>query len=231
MNRLVLIVLFAFISITTLQAQEFKFGLKGGVNKTFGGQITGIQSSPIYTGDTFNAEGEIGFHGGLWTELGFGKFFIRPEVMYSKLESRFEFPVSPSIYNVDLLSVPFLVGYNIWGPIDIYAGPAYNKILDARLEGTEPLADPPLIIVQNFPLSAQIGAKAEFGAFGIDVRYDRTLATPETQTIDIVNSDYGINRATFDDARLHQLIVSLTIKIWDSENAGKKRRRGGSCYF
>ena len=231
MNRLVLLVFFALFSITALQAQEFKFGLKGGINKTFGGQITGIQSTNQYTGDTFNAEGEIGFHGGLWAELGFGKFFIRPEVMYSKLESRFDFPARPSIYNVDLLSVPFLVGYNVWGPIDIYAGPAYNKIMDARLQGTEPITDPPLIVVQNFPLSAQIGAKAEFGAFGIDVRYDRTLATAESQTIDIVNSDYGINRATFDDARLHQLIVSLTIKIWDSENAGKKRRRGGNCYF
>jgi len=231
MNRLVLLVFFAFFSLTALQAQEFKFGLKGGINKTFGGQITGIASTNQYTGDTFNAEGEIGFHGGLWAELGFGRFFLRPEVMYSKLESRFDFPRRPSIYNVDLLSVPFLVGYNVWGPIDIYAGPAYNRIMDARLQGTEPIDNPPLIVVQNFPLSAQIGAKAEFGAFGIDVRYDRTLATAEPQGIDIVNSEYGINRATFDDARLHQLIVSLTIKLWDTENAGKKRRRGGNCYF
>src|SRR5699024_6036484 len=128
MNRLVLIVLFAFISITTLQAQEFKFGLKGGINKTFGGQITGRDSGiPLeYTSVTCAGEVEIAFHGGLWAELGIGKFFIRPEVMYSKLESRFDFPQGPSIYNVDLLSVPVLVGYNIWGPIDIYAGPAYN---------------------------------------------------------------------------------------------------------
>ncbi len=222
---------FVVFSLTALQAQEFKFGLKAGINKTFGGQITGIQSSPIYTGDTFNAEGEIGFHGGIWTQLSFGRFFLRPEVMYSQLESRFDFPRRPSIYDVDLLSVPFLVGYNVWGPIDIYAGPAYNNILDARLQGTEPLDNPPLIVVQNFPLSAQAGIKAEFGAFGIDVRYDRTLATEESQTIDIVNSEFGINRATFDDARLHQLIVSLTIKIWDSETAGQRRRRGGSCYF
>ena len=231
MNRLVLIVFFALFSFTALQAQEFKFGLKGGINKTFGGQITGIQSTPIYTGDTFNAVGEIGFHGGLWTQLSFGKFFLRPEVMYSKLESRFDFPNRPSIYNVDLLSVPFLVGYKVWGPVDIYGGPSYNKIMDARLQGTQPEDDPPLIVVQNFPLSAQVGVKAEFGAFGIDVRYDHTLATEESQEVDIVNSTYGINRATFDDARLNQIIVSLTIKIWDSETAGQRRRRGGSCYF
>ncbi len=231
MNKLIIVVFLSLFSVTAIQAQEFKFGLKGGINKTFGGQITGIQSSPIYTGDTFNAEGEIGFHGGLWTELSFGKFFLRPEVMYSKLESRFDFPRRPAIYNVDLLSVPFLIGYNVWGPIDIYVGPAYNKVMDARLQGTEPLDNPPLIVVQNFPLSAQAGIKAEFGAFGIDVRYDHSLATEEPQTVDILNSEYGINRATFDDARLNQIIVSLTIKIWDSETAGQRRRRGGSCYF
>lgn len=231
MNKLVGIILIAFFSLNTVQAQEFKFGVKGGLNKTFGGQITGIQSSSIYTGDTFNAEGEIGFHGGVWTQLSFGKFFIRPEVVYSKLESRFDFPNRPAIYNVDELSVPFLVGYNVWGPLDIYAGPAYKKIMDARMEGTEPLDNPPLIVVQNFPLSAQIGAKVEFGSFGLDVRYDRSMATEEAQTIDIVNSTYGINRATFDDARLHQVIVSLTVKLFDTENAGKRRRKGGSCYF
>lgn len=232
MNRLIIIILISLGGFHTgVQAQEFKFGLKGGVNKTYGGQITGIASTPVYTDDTFNAEGEIGFHGGAWVQLNFGRFFLRPEVVYSKLESRFDFPVSPAIYNVDELSVPFLVGYNIWGPLDIYAGPAYKKIMDARLEGTEPTDNPPLIVVQNFPLAAQIGAKVEFGSFGIDVRYDRTLATEETQGVDIVNSDYGINRANFDDARLNQIIVSLTIKLFDSENAGKKRRRGGSCYF
>lgn len=231
MNKIVGIILLAFFSVTAVQAQEFKFGVKGGLNKTFGGQVTGIQSSQIYTGDTFNAEGEIGFHGGVWTQLSFGRFFIRPEVAYSKLESRFDFPNRPAIYNVDELSVPFLVGFNVWGPLDIYAGPAYKKIIDARLEGTEPLDNPPLIVVQNFPLSAQVGAKVEFGSFGLDVRYDHSLASEEAQGIDIVNSTYGINRATFDDARLHQVIVSLTIKLFDTENAGKRRRKGGSCYF
>lgn len=196
-----------------------------------GGEITGIASTPMYPDDTYNAEGEIGFHGGIWTQLSFGRFFLRPEVMYSVLESRFDFPRNPAIYNIDLLSVPFLAGYNVIGPLDIYAGPVYNKVIDARLEGTEPTTDPPLIVVQNFPLSAQIGAKVEFGSFGLDIRYDHTLATPEVQSLDILFSEYGVNRATFDDARVNQIIVSLTLKLFDSENAGKKRRRGGSCYF
>jgi hypothetical protein len=230
MNRFFIIVLLCLGSFqSTIQAQEFKFGVKGGVNKTFGGQLTGIASTAQYTGDTFNAEGEIGFHGGLWTQLSFGRFFIRPEVVYSKLESRFDFPRRPAIYAVDELSVPFLVGFNIWGPLDVYAGPAYKKVIESSLEGTEPPDQ--TIVVQNFPLSAQAGVKVEFGSFGLDVRYDHSLATEENQGVDIVNSVYGVNLANFEDARLHQLIVSLTIKLWDTENKDKRRRRGGSCYF
>lgn len=230
MNKLFVVTLIFLGSLlSTVQAQEFSVGLKGGINKTFGGQLTGIQSAPIYTDETFNAEGEIGFHGGLWTQLSFGKFFIRPEVMYSKLESRFDFPNRPAIYAVDMISVPVVAGYNILGPLDIYAGAAYQDITSSNLEGNEP-ADQS-IVVQNTPIAALAGAKVEFGSFGLDVRYSHSLATAENQTVDIINSVYGVNRANFEDARLHQLIVSLTIKLWDSENAGKRRRRGGSCYF
>ena len=232
MNKLVGIIFLAFISVTAVQAQEFKIGVKGGLNKTFGGQITGAPALALgYPGGTYNAEGEIGFHGGIWTQLSFGRFFIRPEVVYSKLESRFDFATQPALYNVDLLSVPFLVGYNVWGPLDIYAGPSYNKILDARLEGNQPLNDSPLIVVQNFPLSAQVGAKVEFGSFGLDIRYDHSLATEDPQSVDIFFSDWGVDRGTFDDSRFRVLSVSLTIKLFDTENVGKRRRKGGSCYF
>ena len=236
MNKIVGIILLAFFSVTAVQAQEFKFGVKGGLNKTFGGEITGIPSSPGYTGETFYGEGEIGFHGGVWTQLSFGRFFIRPEVVYAKLKSRFDFPQGPSLYEVDELSVPFLVGFNVWGPLDIYAGPAYKKIIDSPMENLEPLADPPHVVVQNFPLSAQLGAKIEFGSFGLDIRYDHSLATAEDQIVDFVSggpniSNPTMNRATINDSRLHQVIVSLTIKLFDTENAGKRRRKGGSCYF
>jgi len=239
MNKtlLALLICIAGIQTAVLQAQEFQVGLKGGINKTFGGEITGIASTPDYTDETFNAEGEIGFHGGIWTQVNFGKFFIRPEIVYSKLKSRFDFPQGPALYEVEELSVPVLVGYNIFGPIDIYAGAAYKNIMDATIERLEPITDPPQVVVQNSPFSAQIGVKVEFGSFGLDIRYDRTLATKEPQVnMDFVsdNSNFDIpvlNRADIDDARLNQLIVSLTVKLFDSENAGKKRRRGGNCYF
>lgn len=101
------------------------------------------------------------------------------------------------------------------------------------MEGTEPPDQ--VIVAQNTPLAGMVGIKAGFGRFEVDLRYDRSLSTAETQDIDIVNTTsggtqgYGINKAYFEDARLNQIMLSLSFKIFDSEaNAG--RRRGG-CYF
>ena len=238
MNKTLLALLICFAGFQTpvLQAQEFQVGLKGGINKTFGGEIKGIPSTPDYTNETFNAEGEIGYHGGGWVQVNFGKFFIRPEVVYSKLESRFDFPQGSSLFEVEEFSAPLLIGYNIYGPLDIYGGVAYKNIISSTIERLQPITDPPQVTIQNTPLSAQIGAKVEFGSFGLDVRYDYSLSSAEPYDVDFVSDNAlfvipTINRATIIDARLNQIIVSLTIKLWDSENAGKKRRRGGNCYF
>ena len=233
-----LFICFLAFNASLIHAQEFAIGLKGGINKTFGGEITGIDSGlPLeYTSETFTAEGEIGFHGGIWTQVDFGKFFIRPEVVYSKLESRFDFPQGPTLYEIEELSVPVLIGYNIFGPLDIYAGAAYKKILDSSIERLEPLNDPPRVVAQNIPFSAQIGAKVEFGSFGLDIRYDRTLSTKESYgpvDFESRSAEFSVpvmNRAIMEDLRLGQLIASLTVKLFDTANKGK-RRRGGNCYF
>lgn len=233
-----LFICFLAVHATLLHAQEFSIGLKGGGNKTYGGIITGDDAEiPIeYTSDTFTAEGEIGIHGGIWTQIYLGKFFIRPEIVFSMLKSRFDFPQGPRLYEVEELSIPVLVGYNIYGPVDIYAGLAYKNILDATLEGNEPIADTPQIVVQDTPLSAQIGAKVEFGNFGLDVRYDQSLSTKKSQDVNILsnwyrNSDPVMDRGVMEDARLHQIIVSLTVKLFHSKNAGKRQRRGGKCSY
>lgn len=205
-------------------SQELSYGLKGGLNYTMGGQITGISSGGLYNDDTFEANGQIGFHGGAFLQVNFGNFFLRPEVVYSSLESEFDFPTRPSTYSVETFTVPLLLGYNIFGPLDIYAGPVYSNVLSSALMGNE---SDQAIVVQNTPINAQIGAKVEFGRFGIDVRYEHSLSTEEPQALDIVNSEYGVNRATFDDTRLNQVIVSLIFKIG---GPGLNVRRSRPCY-
>lgn len=228
MKKSFLLILLGLFSLTYTQAQEYSFGIKGGANYVMGGSITGISSGGTFFDGTVDADPEFGFHGGVFFQLKFGKFFIRPEAMYHSMETTFEFPSQPSTYSVEKLSIPLLFGYNVWGPIDVYAGPAYQNIMSSSLEGTEPPNQ--IIVAQNTPLAAQAGVKFNFGRFELDFRYDRTLASEETQRVDIVNSDYGINLADFTDSRLNQFLVSLSFKIGDSEsNPG--RRRGRGCYF
>lgn len=239
MNKLVIALLLSLtsLSVSQIHAQRFQIGLKGGINKTFGGLITGEDSGvpADYTSDTFEAEGEIGFHGGGWVQVNFGKFFIRPELVYSKLESRFDFPQGPSLFEVEEFSVPVLIGYNVYGPLDIYVGLAYKNIISSTIERLEPTDDPPQVTIQDTPASAQIGAKVEFGSFGLDVRYDYSLSSAQPYDVDFESNNASfsiptINLAKIEDLTLNQLIVSLTLKLWDSENKGK-RRKGGSCYF
>ena len=187
----------------------------------------------IYTVVLLNGDSKFKYHIGGFFELRFDKFLIRPEVIYSPMEVEFQFPTRPSTYSVEKVSVPLLFGYNVWGPIDIYAGPAYQKILDSSLEGTEPPGQ--TIVAQNTPLAAQAGIKAGFGRFELDLRYDRTLASKDNFPLDIVNTltpgtpGYGINKANFDDSRLNQILLSISFKIFDS--AANPGRRKGSCYF
>lgn len=227
MNKSFLLILFTVFCVSFAQAQDYSFGIKGGVNYAMGGEITGNSSGGIYNDDTFYAESNFGYHAGIFFQLKFGKFLVRPEVFYNYQETEFPFPSKPSVYTVERLTVPLLIGYNIWGPIDIYAGPAYQSIMDSTLDGTQPINQ--AIVVQNTPLSAEAGVKVNFGRFELDVRYDRNLSSKESQEVDIDNGEYGVNKAYFTDARLHQVLVSLSFKIGDSEK--KARRRGGNCYF
>lgn len=231
MKYLLSVALFLAASISAFSQTTFSYGLTGGINFPMGGQITGKESPP--NGDwseTIEGKGEISYHGGVFGQVNFGKLFIRPEIIYTSLKTTFEFPTQPSIYSVETFTIPLLVGYNIYGPIDVYLGPVYSNILDASLEGDE-YTDP--IVVQNTPLNAQIGAKVEFGRFGLDLRYERSLSTAEDQQRDIVEGygsvGYGANVINFDDARLNQVILSVIFKIGGPGlNEGRRSRR--PCY-
>ncbi|HEY9184943.1 MAG TPA: outer membrane beta-barrel protein [Salegentibacter sp.] len=230
MNKSFLPILIGLLCFSlSSNAQEYSFGVKGGGNYVMGGSITGKDPGGVgYFDGTIEADPEFGFHAGVFFQLKFGKFFIRPEAMYHTMSTTFEFPTQPSAYEVDKISIPLLFGYNIWGPIDIYAGPAYQNIMNSSLEGTEP--PDKVIVVQNTPLAAQAGVKVNFGRFEVDLRYDRTLASKELQFVDIDNGEYGVNDADFTDSRLNQVLLSIGFKIGDSEsNPG--RRRGKGCYF
>lgn len=206
-------------------SQEFTLGLKAGANYSLGGTITGIQASRPFGFNVSEAESKLGFHLGAFGQMNLGKFFIRPEVVYTSLVTEFPFFDQKAAYTIQKLDIPLLVGYNVWGPIEIFAGPVYTSIIDAQLEHEE-FANP--ITVQNTPINAQAGIKVEFGRFGIDLRYERNLSSPEYQRLDFNQGNIKvINEAEFNDPRLHQIILAVTFKI---AGPGLNERKGRPCY-
>ena len=232
MKYLFSVALFLAASISAFSQTTFEYGLKGGVSYTMGGEIEGYNSTLNYWQGVVEAEGGLGFHGGVFGQVNFGKFFVRPEVVYSSLTQEFPIPLREqnTEFKVQTFTIPLLFGYNIYGPLDLYAGPVYSNVIDARIDGAE---GDPLIVVQDTPLNAQIGAKVEFGRFGLDVRYEHSLSDAEVQQLDFDNEMFGgkqggANKADFNDATLDQIIVSLIFKIGGPGlNEGRRRR---PCY-
>lgn len=230
--------------ISWTSAQNFAYGLKAGTNFTNGGHITGesfIENEEYFywTGST-QAQSRAGFHGGGFLEIDFGDFFLRPEVVYTSLRSEFTFPNKSSMYSVEKLDLPLLLGYKIPDVFGLYAGPVYSPLFKNRLQYKEAtiideeqstwikgssLANP------DIPVNLQIGLTSDFSNFGVDLRYEYNLSQSNPERVDMLNSEIGrekggVNVATVEDAGLNQVILSITYKFGKEETS--KRRRGYS---
>tara|TARA_R100000935_G_C2823478_1_gene160997 strand:- start:29 stop:706 length:678 start_codon:yes stop_codon:yes gene_type:complete len=213
----ILIFLLSFSFFTTVNAQEYSLGIKAGLNYSLNNR-----GSEIVDGSgSFTANSQFGYGGGVFAEVDFNKFFIRPEIIYNHTNGEFPFAPNPSEYIVNKLSVPLLVGYTIYGPLDLYAGPAYQFLIERSLENTISSLD------QEYSnLALQYGAKMVLNRFELDLRYDFTFSSKHNEIINIPGS---ISNAYFDDGRLNQVIFSVNYKLFGSKI--EPVRKGGSCYF
>ena len=218
-------ILFSFNSFS----QDFMIGLKGGINIGHGGEIKGLTSGANYTGETYFSNPNEGFHGGIFGQYNLGKYFLRLEGLYSTVVTEFPFDARPAEYEMKKINVPLLFGYHVWGPIDAYLGPAYNSMIgNALLEGMETQGG--VVDISNNYLSANIGLKAHFGRFELDARYEYNFSSNEPYIIDMIESAYRINLASFENRRIHQFMISLAVGIFDSQYR-PQRSRGRGCYF
>lgn len=215
--RITVVILLLFIlSGHEVQSQEYSIGIKAGINYS----LNDNGSEVIRNSVQYSAESDFGYQAGAFLEINFGKLLLRPEVFLNKARGEFEFSESPSIYSLEKISLPLLLGYNVFGSFDIYAGPAYQFILDKEMDNTlAPLLD------DHSNLAAQIGFKIRFNRLELDLRYDFTFPSKDFQIVTFNNG----NRAYFDEGRLNQVMLSLNYKIFGS-NLSSGRRRGG-CYF
>jgi len=152
--------------ISFSEAQEIKLGIKGGLNFGATGDITTI------TNESFSAENRAGFHVGLLGQIKFSGIFIQPEVVFTQLSSEFTNGID-SNFNVSQLDIPVLLGFDIVGPLNVKAGPAFQLQLSNDFEAdTISAADPE----NTFTLGYQIGAGLQLGRLGIDLRFESAFS-------------------------------------------------------
>ncbi len=181
---------------TTLFAQNGSgFGVKGGLN--YGGNGNYFDSIE----QAFeNPDKNAGFHVGIFGKLG-NRLYFRPELVYTNTKSGYD----EGDLKIQKLDAPMLVGLKVIGPLNIFAGPAFQYILDTEFDGVS-VND----IENDFSVGLNIGAGVNLGKLGIDLRYERGFSENEVDFIDSNITSLNGDRV---DTRPDQLILSLSVKF------------------
>ena len=194
MKKTILLLVFALGSMTAFAQSDSGFGIKAGLNYNANGDY--FES----TGEAArNPDRNIGYHIGVFGKIG-NRMYLRPELIYTKTKSDYD----GDKFDISKLDLPVLVGAKIIGPVHVFAGPAFQYILDTEFDGIT-IND----IENDFTVGLNIGAGINLGKLGIDLRYERGFSENEATFVGNIGT-VGPSRI---DARPDQLIVSLSLNL------------------
>ncbi|WP_228852223.1 porin family protein [Aegicerativicinus sediminis] len=237
MNKFILLIVLCVCTSFISYSQEFTVGVKGGVNYSYIGDVLSFggsyqQGAPNIT---YTPDNEIGTQFGGFINVEFGKFFIRPELLFTKFKNSYDFPFNRSYWNSKRIDIPIMFGYEVFKPISIYAGPIINSTSDMTIDGVQ---QP--ITFDKRDINIGAGILVDFGRFGFDVRYEiSTTEEPRQRTDFNYNSagspGYGVNVADMMPYKLGVISISAHINIFstDKDRIGSffgGLFRGDKCY-
>jgi len=203
MKKKLLVAVFAIISTSAFAQKDSGFGIKAGFNYNQNGDLIGsIRSS----GENIleGSSGKAGFHAGIFGKLNLGVIYIRPELVYTQTNSSYELENNDIDYKVSKLDLPVLVGFKLIGPLNIFAGPAFQYTLDNDLDGLS------INNVENeFSIGYHAGIGVNLGKLGIDIRYEGAFSENEANFIS--NNITDISGRV--DSRPSQVIFGLSLKL------------------
>lgn len=162
MKKIMAIIL--FFASTTAFAQNFEFGVKGGVNVS---NFTGTNWGDV------KEKSLIGFHAGAFVSFFLGNnFAIQPEVLFSSQGAKYESATSKGNLKINYINVPILAKYRFANGFYLEAGPQIGfRESDLKNEGT----------VENhikntdLSLAGGLGFHSKMG-LGIGARYTAGLS-------------------------------------------------------
>ena len=116
MKKLLLSAVITVLGFSQVNAQDVKFGLKGGAD--FASMRLKAEGENLSTSET-------GFYIGAFAEIGISESFIfQPEVLYVSVE------------DLDQIAIPLMAKFPVSEEFNILAGPALGILLNAE-EGTK----------------------------------------------------------------------------------------------
>jgi hypothetical protein len=196
MKKTLLTAVLVLMGATAFAQSDSGFGIKAGLNYGANGDYFDSVEDAYKDPD-----GNVGYHIGFFGKLG-NEIYFRPELVYTKTKSDYE----NNSFDMSKLDLPLLVGVKIIGPLHVFAGPAFQYILDTDFEDVT-LGD----VENDFTVGMNIGAGVNLGKLGIDLRYERGFSDNEISVID-ANLESGLNPGRV-DTRPDQLILSLSLKL------------------
>lgn len=123
MKKAVLLTVFTVLGFVNANAQEIKFGAKGGLNFA---TLTGDVSNDVDYVTAFNV--------GILAEIPLTeKFSFQPELMYSGQG----YSIGDDVVALSYLNVPLMGKYYVWKGLSLEAGPQIGFLLSADDEGED----------------------------------------------------------------------------------------------
>jgi len=202
MKKRTVLFAFAFLATIMFMNAQSDFGIKAGLSYNSNGDLKEI--TDIYN---HGGEGKSGFNIGFYGKINLGAIYVRPELVYTKTTSEYILNTgNTEDYKLSKIDAPVLVGINLIGPLNVFASPAFQYILDNELDGID-ISD----VKNEFSVGVNIGASVEFGRIGIDIRYERGLSENE--------ANWTNAGETFTlDSRPEQIIFSLSYSLSKSKS-------------
>ncbi len=202
MNKRILVVSIAFMAMISYGNAQSTFGIKAGLSYNTTGELNQFANE---TGTIIDnkGSGKTGYNFGVYGKFGEGTLFLRPELVYTKTTSEYILNTVSVDYKMARLDMPILIGIKLVGPLSVFAGPAFQYVLDNDFQGFKYEN-----IENDFTVGLNLGASVELGRLGIDVRYERGFSENEVEF-----SGAGPNIIYRLDSRPEQIIFGLTYQL------------------
>ncbi|MEE2772417.1 MAG: outer membrane beta-barrel protein [Bacteroidota bacterium] len=189
-----------FMTGSFVFAQNASFGITGGFNYGATGDYENFSMFTEDASQIVKGKEKAGFHAGLYGQFELAGIFIRPELLYTELNTDYK----DFDYALKKIDAPVLVGVNVIGPLNIKAGPSFQYILKNELQNTSfEIGE----VDKQVTVGYQLGVGLQFGRLGFDARYEGAFSENDAFGEMANDNNFRI------DSRPSQFILSLAYEL------------------